>query len=98
MLRSPPGMQCFGTYPSAPEAAVKYDLAVWHIYGDAAVLNFPLTRYIDVRTQALKPEFAQEVAEQAVAAKAAGIERKRGGGGGGGSGVAAGRASKIAKR
>ena len=68
-------VQCFGTFETAQEAAHIYDLAVRHIYGEDAVLNFPLTTYIDGERR-LQEQWRAKVPAAALAAKEKGICRK----------------------
>ena len=70
-------VQCFGTFDTAKEAGQIYDMAYRHIYGDEAVLNFPLTGYLDKATGKLKPEWEAAIPAAARAAKKAGASRKR---------------------
>ena len=60
-------LQCFGTFPTAIAAARIYDLAVRHITGEDAVLNFPLTDYVDGSGK-LKAQWAAKVPTAALAA------------------------------
>lgn len=70
-------MQCFGTFDTAKEAGQIYDMAYRHIYGDEAVLNFPLTDYLDRETGKIKPEWEAAIPEAAKVAKRNGASRKR---------------------
>lgn len=49
-------MQCFGTFPNKENAARAYDVGSIYIYGEQAVLNFPLFDYWDFTNQELKPD------------------------------------------
>ena len=71
------GVQCFGTFTTKEEAGHIYDLAVRHIYGDEAVLNFCLLDYLVQGTQRLKPEWQERVPRAAYIAKERGVKRKR---------------------
>jgi hypothetical protein len=73
---APSVLQCFGTFEAASQAARTYDLAVHHIYGEDAVLNFPLIEYLDRETGKLKPQWAEQVPEAAKVAKENGAKRK----------------------
>ena len=68
-------MQCFGTFRTAAEAARVYDLAVRHISGEDAVLNYPLTDYLGPDRE-LTAAWAAKVPAAALDAKARGAARK----------------------
>jgi hypothetical protein len=58
-------VQCFGTFSNKEEAARAYDLGSIHIFGEEAVLNFPIFDYWDFETKALKQNLPWSVPQSA---------------------------------
>lgn len=58
-------MQCFGTFSKKEEAARAYDLGSIRIFGEEAVLNFPIFDYWDFDKSRLKSDLPWKVPKTA---------------------------------